>query len=237
MDDSSGASFPELSPLGTRRSLSEEVFHTLRDAISEGRFAPGTPLREVAVARHLGVSATPVREALRRLEREGLVTSMSNRGTIVAEMRPEMMADLYELHETLEVFAVRRAAVCGPHDLTRLHSILQEIDQTLPVADHTTFNRLDLEFHRTLNELGGNQEIARVIEQTHRRIQAYRLNLDIGLPNRPQQSQAQHRELLDAVEHADPERAGLLTSLHITSVREPVLAAMKGGAQHASQPD
>lgn len=229
MHDHFGATMLDPSPLGNRRSLSDEVFHILPDAISAGRFAPGSPLRDVAVAQHFGVSATPVRDALRRLEREGLVTSQAHRGTVVAQVTIVTMANLYELHETLEAYAVRRAAEIGPHNLTLIKRLLQQMDNSLFLTDHKTFNRLDLRFHRSLNELAGNQQIAELIEQTHRRIQAARLRLDIGLPDRPQHSQTQHRAILEAVERSDSVEAERLARLHISSVREPVLVAMKGG--------
>lgn len=219
---------PALSPLGERRSLSEEIFHTLRDAISDGRFAPGAPLREVALASQFGVSPTPVREALRRLERENLVTTFPHRGTVVAPTSPRLMANLYEMHEVLEAFAVRRAAARAPHDLTAHFSILRSLDDSLNRKSQHQFNRLDLKFHRLLNDLGGNDQISERIEQTHRRIQATRLRLDIDLPDRPRQSQAQHRELIRAIERGDADGAERIARLHIGSVRTAVLAAMEG---------
>lgn len=220
----------DLPQLDARRSLSDAVFHALREAITDGRLAPGTRLREVALARQLGVSPTPVREALRRLEHEGLVTATSHRGAIVADVSAETMADLYELHEVLETFAVRRAAERGPHDLAPVEAVVEEIAASLELADQVEFNRLDLHFHRLLNELSGNAQIAEMAEQTHRRIQAARVRLDIHLPDRPRQSQAQHRALLDAIDRGDAAEAERLARAHIRAVREPVLAMMKGGS-------
>lgn len=216
-----------LPPLDQTRSLADAVHHTLRDAITDGLVEPGTRLREVAIAKELSVSPTPVREALRRLEREGLVDVTSYRGAAVATATPAVMADLYELHETLEAFAVRRAAGHGPHDLAPLEAMLQRIDESIALPDQTTFNRLDLQFHRMLNDLGGNREIADLIERTHRRIQATRVHLDIHLPDRPRTSHQQHRDMLDAVATADAMRAEAIARAHIRSVRDPVLAMLK----------
>jgi DNA-binding GntR family transcriptional regulator len=228
MQDAKPAPDDQLWAVPKRRSLSEEVFLSLRDAISDGEFPPGAPLRETALAKDFGVSATPVREALRRLEREGLVTSRSHHGTIVAEMTPATMAQLYELHETLEAHAVRRATEQGPHDLSRLHEFVHRMDDHLAPGDQARFNQLDLRFHRTLNELGGNLQIAALIEQTHRRIQAFRLRLDIGLPDRPLHSQAQHRALLAAIQAGNATEAERIARDHIDTVRTAVLATMKG---------
>ena len=224
----------ELPQLDSRRSLSDSVHHTLREAITDGKFRPGTRLREVAIAKHLAVSATPVREALRRLEREGLIETSSHRGATVAEVSPAVMANLYELHETLESFAVRRVAERRTHDLRPLWQIIERIDESVSLPDQTIFNRLDLEFHRMLNDLSGNQQIAELIEQTHRRIQSARVHFDIHLPDRPRLSHVQHRSMLDAVARGDADDAEALARLHIRSVRTPVLRILEGALETAS---
>jgi DNA-binding GntR family transcriptional regulator len=236
MDSQTDQSVPALPQLDTRRSLSDAVHQVLRDAITDGTLPPGYRLREVAIARQLSVSATPVREALRRLEREGLVTATSHRGAMVAEVSPEMMANLYELHETLESFAVRRAAMRGPHQLKPIEHLLARLDSSVELTDQTTFNRLDLQFHRSINELSGNPEIADLAEQTHRRIQAARARLDIHLPDRPRRSQAQHRQILDAIARGDADTAESLSRLHINSIREPVLTMLEEVRKDHSRP-
>lgn len=212
-----------LPPLDIRRSLSEAVHHALQEAITDGRLQPGARLREVAIAAQLHVSPTPVREALRKLEREGLVEHGSHRGATVAVVSPAMMANLYELHETLEAFAMRTASQRGPLDLGPTRALLAELDQSLARPDQTTFNRLDLRFHRSLNDLGGNPEITDLIERTHRRIQAARVHHDIHLPDRPRRSQAQHHALVDALADADADAAEALTREHIGAVRDQVI--------------
>jgi len=216
-----------LPQLDARRTLSDAVHHALREAITDGKLTPGARLREVPIATQLSVSPTPVREALRRLEREGLIDSSSHRGATVAVVSPGMMANLYELHETLEAFAVRKAAEHGPHDFSHLRSLADDIDASLSLPDQTTFNRLDLRFHRALNDLSGNQQVAELIEQTHRRIQSARVHFDIHLPNRPQRSHVQHRQILEAVARGDAAEAEAIARLHISAVRDRVLPLLK----------
>lgn len=220
---------PSIDLLGSQapRKLSDAVHQILREAITSGTLAPGDRLREVAIARQLSVSPTPVREALRRLEREGLVESTSHRGAAVAAVTSSIMANLYELHETLEAAAVRLAVLRGPHNLDHIRALLDRIDDSLSLPDHSTFNRLDLQFHRAVNELSGNREMAELAEQTHRRIQAARVRLDIHLPNRPTTSQKQHRQLLDTIVRGDHVEAERLARIHINTTREPVLRLMK----------
>jgi DNA-binding GntR family transcriptional regulator len=216
-----------LPQFGERGTLSDAVLHALREAITDGKLRPGTRLREVALARQFSVSATPVREALRRLEREGLVETSTNRGATVAAVSPIVLANLYELHETLEAFAVRRAAELGPHDLDPLRQLLGQIDESIAQADQTPFNRLDVRFHRTLNELSGNEQIAELIEQTHRRIQSARVHFDIHLPDRPKNSHIQHRQMLAAVAAGNADEAERIARLHISAIRDQVLTVLK----------
>ncbi len=96
--------------LGVRENLAEAVYRVLREAITDGSLPPGERLREIPLARRFGVSTTPVREALRRLEREGLVEINPRRGAVVPRFEPADIAQLYEAREVLECRAVRRAA-------------------------------------------------------------------------------------------------------------------------------
>ncbi len=217
-----------LQSLDPRCSLADAVYHVLREAITDGALEPGTRLREAAVAGQLSVSATPVREALRRLEREGLVESAPHCGTTVAEISPTVMANLYDLHEMLEAHATRRAAERGPHDLASISAILDRIDASLNLTDQRAFNRLDLELHRAINTLSGNPEIVNLAEQTHRRIQAARVRFDIHLPRRPVTSQVMHRRIVAAIAHGDADAAETLARQHIGAVRGPVLDMLEG---------
>lgn len=223
MDDELGpAELTRLPTLGVSRRLADAVADALRDAITDGAVSPGWRLREVALAKHFGVSATPVREALRRLEREGLVVVDPYRGATVTALTAAELADLYEIHELLECRAVRRAAGAGERSLAGLDAVLAEAETKLTEPDQTAFNRLDLAFHRALNRLGGNVPLAEMIEQLHRRIQSVRIRQAGHLPGRPALSHAQHLEILRAVRLGQADRAEALAREHIRSVRDAV---------------
>ncbi len=218
-----------LPRLAGRRSLAEAVHHALREAITHGTLSPGARLREVELGKRFGVSPTPVREALRRLEREGLVQVTPHRGAAVVSSTPAEIAHLYEIHELLESHATRRAAESGTRDIAALVTLLADAEAVLDVPDQRAFNRIDLQFHRRLNELGGNAPLAELIEQTHRRIQAVRIRHDVQLPDRPRRSHAQHRALLAAVHDGDPDRAEALARDHIRAVRDSVVHTLRQG--------
>lgn len=209
-------------PTGGGR-LVDMVYLALRDAIASGQLVAGTRLREVALAKHFGVSSTPVREAFRRLEREGLILVSPHRGATVVSFTLHELTDLYEIHELLECRAVRRAAEAPHHNLVPLEATLAEAEAILGEPDQAAFNRLDLAFHRALNDLGGNAPLAELIEQVHRRIQSARVRYAGHLPGRPMHSHAQHKELLAAVRARDPDRAEALSRAHIRAVRDAVV--------------
>lgn len=222
-------STPELATLPilpARARLVDVVHEALRDAIAGGSLGPGTRLRETALARHYGVSATPVREALRRLERDGLVTVHPHRGAMVATFSPREIANLYEIHEALQSQAVRRAAEASQHDYRQIDELLAKMERVLDEPDQLAFNRLDLAFHRALNELSGNAPLADLIEQVHRRILSQRIRLAVHLPDRPALSHRQHKEMLAAVRAGDADAAEAWTRAHIRSVCAAVLTAL-----------
>lgn len=219
-----------LPQLDIRRSLVDAIHTVLLDAITEGTLAPGDPLREVSIGRHFDVSPTPVREAIRRLERDGLVASHPNRGARVATVSAGQLANLYNIHEVLESHAVRLAAsLPGDQPTTadrQLGLLLDSLDITLGLPSQVEFNRADLAFHRALNTLGGNPTLVDLIESIHRRIQSARVQFDIRLPDRPRRSQGQHRQLAAAVAARDPHLAESLAREHIRSIRDPVIAML-----------
>jgi len=225
-DGGRSADLAGLPALGARRRLVDVVSDALRDAIADGMLAPGVRLREVALAERFGVSPTPVREALRRLEREGLVEVDPHRGASVATFDAAEIADLYEVHEVLECRAVRRAAMAGDQDFSRGEALLAAAEGVLTDPDQVGFNRLDLAFHRALNGMGGNAALAELIEQIHRRIQGVRIRCAGHLPDRPVHSHAQHLEILAAVRAQDADRAETLARAHIHSVRDAVLRVL-----------
>lgn len=235
------SSLPQTLVLGPRQSLADSVHAALRDAITTGLLPPGERLREVELARHFAISPTPVREAIRRLEREGLITVLPYRGATVAQLDAGQLADLYDIHELLECRAVRLAAEAGPRETRALDAVMREMDELLrgPEPDQNTFNRLDLRFHRRLNELSGNAALAQLIEQIHLRIQSIRIHVAGHIQGRPAASHAQHNAILAAVKAGDADRAETLARDHIHTVRETVLrmlAAQERGGNDGTPP-
>lgn len=220
-------SFTGLPAFGVRESLADVVYGALREAITSGSLAPGYRLRETPLSSHFGVSATPIREALRRLERDGLVWVSPHRGAAVAAFNVDEVIALYEVREVLENRAVRRAAESPIRELARVDALLAQAESVLAESDQVQFHRLDLRFHRALSEVGGNMPLAELAEQIHGRIQGVRARCSVHLSGRPAVSHAQHLAIVAAVRDGDPDRAEAMVRAHIYSVRDAVVPLLK----------
>jgi DNA-binding GntR family transcriptional regulator len=142
------------------------LYASLRREILSGALAPGTPLAEIELARRFGASRTPLREALIRLEAEGLVRIEPRRGAFVQQMTVTDFLEINELRSVLEPYAARVASErIEPEVVTALQARLALIDPTHPGAeDHRQLERLDADVHMAIASASGNKRLARLIE-------------------------------------------------------------------------
>jgi DNA-binding GntR family transcriptional regulator len=223
---------PQLAGLATgatRHSLVDIAYDALREAITSGELLPGTRLREAALARHFSISTTPVREALRRLDRDGLVRLSPNRGAIVAEFNLREILDLFEIREVLECRAVRRAAGQRPRDLHQAETVLAAAAKQVALRNRVEWNRLEVAFHRAINDLSGNFELAELTERIHRTVQGLcvrGMREPIFGPETLQLMQAQHQAILTAVRAGNARAAEANARTHIQYIRDSISLAL-----------
>jgi DNA-binding GntR family transcriptional regulator len=213
-----------LQPLSDRGSLVDQVRDSIRAAITAGRLDPGERLREIPLSKHFGVSTTPVREALRRLESEGLVQVQPRRGAVVTALEDTVVSDLYDLRLLLEVEGARLAAARSDLDLADVYALLGELERLVQAGD-APFAEVDVRFHRAINDLCGNRELAAEAERVHRRIQAARVRASV--PGRLRVAQDQHAEIVEALRKRDPELAQEAVRQHVISAKENVLGFLR----------
>lgn len=207
-------------------SLADGVYTSLRQSITLGVLPSGYRLREVALAQHFGVSTTPVREVLRRLEREGLVEISLHRGAMVAQFHPERWMDLFEVRQIMAAHAMRRACEIEDRDFTKVEALLRECEHALDPASRPRFGQLDVEFHRALNDLAGNPELSELAENLHWRIQGLRMRYADNVGRSARESHAEHVSMVEAVRRRDSERAVSLATSHAASVRDAIHAIL-----------
>jgi DNA-binding GntR family transcriptional regulator len=187
-------------------SLTEQAADDIRSRIVRGAFQLGEPLSEITLANDLGVSKTPVREALMQLKREGLVEVHPQRGTFVFSMTSEQVSKLSELRTILESAALQLTLERHPALLAeRWAATVEKMERALARSDAERYRTLDGEFHRTLFELSENSYLLDAFTMIAFRVQALRNRLSLD-PELNDTSFAEHVRLLELARegrHAD----------------------------------
>ncbi len=206
--------------------LREVVFHSLRRAILEGTLEPGERLMEIHLAQELGVSRTPVREAIRQLEQEGLVVTYPRRGAVVAKITRKDLEDVLEVRAALEALAVRKAAVLmNITQLQQLKKAQQQFIICLRQNDLAKSANADAQFHQIITDATSNDRLISLLNNV--RGQMYRFRLE---NIKDQQSHdhllEHHARLYTAMETHDPDLAERTIREHIELQRRSILASL-----------
>jgi DNA-binding GntR family transcriptional regulator len=198
--------------------VKDSAYDKIKAAILDGTLEPGAPLVESSIAEWCGVSRTPVREALTRLEQDGLVTR-SDRGLVVRERSPEEILDIYEVRIVLESAAARLAAERHTNfDLIRLERLVrvgEEIGADRPEAMAAN-NR---EFHRALWQAARNEALLDLLSRLNMHLVRYPMTT-LSYPGRWKQALLQHRQLVDAIAGRDASKAAEVARVHFTEARD-----------------
>lgn len=207
----------------TRRAPARIQAHAaLRQAIVTGELEPGQRLSENALAEQLGVSRTPVREALARLRDDRLVEVMPQLGTYVSRISPQAVGDAQFIREGLECAAVRRAAErATEEDVTKLEENLASQDRARDRGELDAFYLLDDAFHKALCDLSGHLAVWPVSERAKSHLNRVR-RLSLGLPDYLPEMIEEHREVAAAVGENDPDAAEATLRHHLRMVLREV---------------
>ncbi len=182
----------------------ERTYTVLRDRIHSGAFAPQARLNIDALARELGVSPIPVREALRRLEAEGWVTFRPNVGAIVAPVDATAWEQQMMAVAILEGAATADAAAhLTPADLARIKKIAAEMEQVAKDGDPLKFSRLNRRLHAMIVSRCANAYLLELLEQTYQRLDRIRDTMFAYLPQRTADATAEHARLIELLEAND----------------------------------
>ena len=195
--------------------LRDIVFHKLREAIITGRLVPGDRLMEIKLANEMGVSRTPVREAIRKLQAEGLVIMNARRGAVVAPINEEVMQELLEIRKALESLACQLVAVkSGSGDIQRLRDINSDMRSAIDESDVDKITEKDVEFHETITELAANSHLTSMLDQIKEHLYRYRLEFIKELKNKNVLAD-EHDRIIDALQSGNAKAAGREIEKHI----------------------
>lgn len=204
--------------------LRNVVFNTLRDAILRGEITPGERLMEIPLAHKLGVSRTPVREAIRMLEHEGLAITYPRRGARVANMSVKDLDDVLEIREVLDTLAASLACDnMTDDDLERLSRAVREFEQATKGDDIRLIVAKDEEFHNVIYECSNNMRLRAILTNIKEQMYRFRFEYVKDKSTYPTLIK-EHREMLEALRMRDKEQVISYTKTHLYNQTECVRA-------------
>jgi DNA-binding GntR family transcriptional regulator len=191
------------------------VFNTLRQAILRGELKPGERLMEIQLANKLGVSRTPIREAIRKLELEGLVLMIPRRGAEVAEITEKSLRDVLEVRAALEELAVDLACDrISAEDIQNLKEAAKEFEAALQGGDVTEYAEADVKFHDIIYLATDNQRLIQLLYNLREQMYRYRVEYLKRTEMHPILL-AEHEHIIECIEHHDKVAAKVAISTHI----------------------
>jgi DNA-binding GntR family transcriptional regulator len=187
----------------------DDAYNKLKNEIAENRMSPGNPMLEQEIAEYLGMSRTPVREALLRLEAEGLVEVVPRRGVKILPVSKDDMKEIYEIFLSLEPIAA--AGLANRKDLTKkdfkeLEKATDDMEKALAQNDLDAWAQADYRFHTKIIEMHGNKRLINILDMLRNQTHRVRL-LTRNFRNKPTKSVEEHREILQFIYNGDSENA------------------------------
>ena len=207
--------------------LRDVVFNTLREAILRGELKPGERLMEIQLANKLGVSRTPIREAIRKLELEGLVLMIPRKGAEVAQITEKSLRDVLEVRRALENLAVQLACLrMSPQTLADLKSAARAFEEILGGEDVTAVAEADVAFHDVIYMATDNQRLISLLNNLREQMYRYRVEY-LKKKECHKQLLWEHQEIIRAIEAGEIDVATKITEQHIDNQVEAVSDALR----------
>jgi DNA-binding GntR family transcriptional regulator len=214
-------------PAVTLETSADLVYANLRRAITNGTLMPGQRLVEARLAERLGVSRAPLREAMRVLASEGLVSNVPRRGVMVAILRKSDAAEIYGLRIALETWAAREACrLASEADVAALRTLLAEMERSSEANDVEVLSGTDVIFHRRICEIAGNHRLLRVWTGILSQIRLLSRQVIVTLYADLHDVPKRHELIVEAIAQRNPVLVETLVREHIESVAARILAQM-----------
>jgi DNA-binding GntR family transcriptional regulator len=208
-------------------SLVNQAYKELKRVILEHQISLGGKLNEGEFAAALGISKTPVREAINRLEKEGLVEILPQRGAFVVQFSEKDIFELFLIRENLEGLAARLAAErINEENLVKLESYIQGFKEPFAEKEIQRYAKEDFKFHQNIVMLSDSQRLIKLISTLYDHIRMFRLTT-IGLSDRMKVSLEEHHLIVEALRVRDAEGSDQRVRQHIRHVREGVMENIK----------
>ena len=209
-------------------NLRDQTYDIIKNMIILREIEPGKKINEEHIAKEIQVSRTPIREALCRLENEGIVKIIPRRGAFVSDLNETNVREILLIREVLEGLVVRLAVEnMDSKTLEKLRKALEKVS-IIPEEDRDLINytRSEVDFHALLLSASNNQMLKNMMEIVNAHLQIIRLRT-VVIPERAQKTVKEHLQILNAIENEDADSAEQLMRKHVRSVREVALKNIK----------
>lgn len=213
--------------LDSYKPLRELVLEAIREAIINGHLKPGERLMEIQMAEELGVSRTPIREALRKLELEGFIVMIPRKGAYVADISIKDIADVFEIRASLEGLAAALAAErITDEELEFMERCLVVKAEAIANADFDKLVDIDARFHESIYKASRNERLWAIINNLREQIQRLRMT-SLSVPGRMSQSLKEHRAIVEAIQSRDINLARQAAQEHIENAENVMMESIK----------
>ena len=207
--------------------LRDLVFNTLRQAILTGELKPGERLMEIHLADKLGVSRTPIREAIRKLELEGLVTMIPRRGAEVAQITEKSMSDVLEVRRTLEALCAERACDrISEEGLAALKDACGQFEQCVAGRDAQRIAQADVALHDIILQATGNQRLIQMVNNLAEQMYRYRFEY-IKDSSQHERLVEEHKIIYQSILNKDKETAAAAARTHIDNQKKAIIRQIR----------
>ncbi len=215
--------------------LRDVVFKTLRRGILTGELKPGERLMEIHLANRLGVSRTPIREAIRKLELEGLVTMIPRKGAEVANITEKNLKDVLEVRQALESLAIELACErITPENKEALKEKLDQVETAARTGDSSAIASADVAFHDAIVEASGNVRLTQLVSNLGEQMYRYRFEY-IKDESKHSQIMSEHRIMYESILEGDKGKAARIVKTHINNQEEAIMRKIKKEHDAAGQ--
>ena len=205
------------------RPLREIVYEELKLQILTGKIDPGTRMMEVELAEDMGVSRTPIREAIRKLEKEGLVIIEPRKGAYASQISTKDMVDILEVRQNMEGLAAYFAATrMSKEQMEELKRVSESFTEAVSAGNMTEMISFDTRFHHIIVESCSNKILVQMIEQLQELVLRFRYIYYDDF-RRAEKMPAEHQMILDAIERGNAEEARMAADIHIDRLKEMVI--------------
>ena len=209
----------------THENLDHQVYLIVKQLITDRQLVPGEKIRQEKLAAELGISRTPLINALKFLEKEKLVEAQPRRGFFVRDFSREEVVSIFELREVLEGLAARRAAVGLTAEKTkRLRGFFMRFNQNEAAIDKQAYAEEDRRFHLYISEIGSREFLKSILESFNIISFSYQLVTPEGLVRKPEETLAEHRAIIEAICSGDADKAETMMRSHFRRSIERLIA-------------